>query len=99
MSGPRIVISYCTQCQWLLRAAWMAQELLQTFGQDLGEVALAPRTGGTFIITYDDDVIWDRTVQGGFPDSKVLKQLVRDRLDPGRDLGHVDRAGKTTGNN
>ncbi|CFW48794.1 Uncharacterized protein conserved in bacteria [Bordetella pertussis] len=35
---PRIAIQYCTQCQWLLRAAWMAQELLSTFGADLGEV-------------------------------------------------------------
>ena len=47
---PRIVIAYCTQCHWLLRAAWMAQELLSTFGADLGEVALAPRTGGVFEI-------------------------------------------------
>ncbi|MFO6375677.1 Rdx family protein, partial [Pseudomonas aeruginosa] len=22
---PEIVITYCTQCQWLLRAAWLAQ--------------------------------------------------------------------------
>jgi len=37
---PRIVITYCTQCQWLLRAGWLAQELLSTFGVELGEVAL-----------------------------------------------------------
>ena len=37
---PRITITYCTGCNWLLRAGWMAQELLQTFGQDLSEVAL-----------------------------------------------------------
>ncbi len=24
---PRIEIEYCTQCRWLLRAGWMAQEL------------------------------------------------------------------------
>ena len=34
--GPRITIAYCTQCNWLLRSAWMAQELLSTFGADLG---------------------------------------------------------------
>ena len=44
---PRIAIRYCTQCRWLLRAAWLAQELLSTFGTDLGEVALAPGTGGS----------------------------------------------------
>ena len=89
--GPRIVITYCTQCHWLLRAAWMAQELLSTFGTDLGEVALAPATGGAFAITYDGDQIWERKRDGGFPDVKALKGRVRDRLDPGRDLGHLDR--------
>jgi selenoprotein W-related protein len=59
-SSPRIVIAYCTQCQWLLRAAWMAQELLSTFGTDLGEVALSPGTGGVFEITYDGTTIWER---------------------------------------
>ncbi|MBA8959264.1 selenoprotein W-related protein [Rhodococcus percolatus] len=87
----RVAITYCTQCQWLLRAAWMAQELLGTFGQDLGEVALVPGTGGIFRITVDDELIWDRTEQGGFPDITVLKQLVRDRVAPDRHLGHSDR--------
>ena len=59
-SGPRIAIRYCTQCHWLLRAAWMAQELLSTFGTDLGEVSLQPGTGGVFVITYDGEVIWER---------------------------------------
>lgn len=89
--GPRVSITYCTQCRWLLRAAWMAQELLSTFGLDLGEVALVPSTGGTFVVSVDGAVIWDRVADGGFPDVKALKQRVRDRVDPGRDLGHVDR--------
>ena len=89
--APRIAITYCTQCLWLLRAAWMAQELLSTFGTELGEVALIPGTGGIFQIHYDDTLIWDRKADGGFPEAKVLKQRVRDRLDPGRDMGHVDR--------
>lgn len=89
---PRVAITYCTQCQWLLRAAWMAQELLSTFRDDLGEVALRPATGGAFSITVEGETIWERVRDGGFPDVKTLKQRVRDRLDPGRDLGHVDRA-------
>ena len=79
---PRIVIRYCTQCRWLLRAAWLAQELLSTFGTDLGEVALAPGTGGVFEITYDGETIWKRKADGGFPDAKTLKRRLRDRLDP-----------------
>ncbi|NEU13794.1 SelT/SelW/SelH family protein [Methylobacterium sp. BTF04] len=91
VAKPRVAITYCTQCQWLLRAAWMAQELLSTFRDDLGEVALVPGTGGVFVIACGPDIIWDRTVDGGFPDVKALKQRVRDRLVPTRDLGHIDR--------
>ncbi|WP_407526850.1 SelT/SelW/SelH family protein [Methylobacterium oryzisoli] len=88
---PRVAITYCTQCGWLLRAAWMAQELLQTFRDDLGEVALVPAAGGAFAITCGEALIWERTRDGGFPDVKALKQRVRDVIEPGRDLGHVDR--------
>jgi selenoprotein W-related protein len=88
---PRIAITYCRQCNWLLRAAWMAQELLSTFGDDVGEVALVPATGGAFRIEVDGELVWERQRDGGFPDPRTLKQRLRDRLDPGRDLGHVDR--------
>ncbi|WP_226437252.1 SelT/SelW/SelH family protein [Rhodococcus yananensis] len=90
-TGPRITITYCTQCRWLLRAGWMAQELLTTFGADLGEVALVPGVGGVFRIAVDDRIVWDRKDDGGFPNIAVLKQRVRDVVDPGRDLGHSDR--------
>lgn len=88
---PRIAITYCTQCNWLLRAAWMAQELLSTFRDAIGEVALVPASGGVFEIAVGSETVWERRRDGGFPDVKALKQRVRDRLDPGRDLGHVDR--------
>lgn len=88
---PRLSIIYCTQCNWLLRAGWMAQEVLSTFSLELGEVSLIPGTGGVFEIQLNGEVIWDRRRDGGFPDVRQLKQLVRDRIDPGRDLGHIDR--------
>jgi selenoprotein W-related protein len=88
---PRVAITYCTQCNWLLRSAWMAQELLSTFRDDLGEVALIPATGGTFRIEIGSSLLWERVRDGGFPDVKALKQRVRDCLDPARDLGHIDR--------
>ncbi len=87
---PRVEITYCTGCRWLLRAAWMAQELLTTFQDELGEVAIVPGSGGVFRIRVDDTVIWDRQQQGGFPELKELKQLLRDRVAPGKDLGHSD---------
>ena len=88
----RVQITYCTQCKWLLRAAWMAQELLTTFSDDLAEVALVPATGGVFRIAVGAETIWNRKVDGGFPEITVLKQLVRDRVAPGRSLGHSDAA-------
>lgn len=88
---PRVQIHFCMQCRWFLRAGWYAQELLSTFGQDLGEVALIPGTGGVFQVHVDDALVWDRATQGGFPEAKELKQLVRDHIDPGRNLGHSDR--------
>ena len=67
------------------------QELLQTFGQDIGEVALASGTGGIFGIRIGDELVRERKRDGGFPEAKVLKQIVRDRVWPERDLGHSDR--------
>lgn len=88
---PTVTITYCTRCNWLLRAAWMAQELLQTFPDELGAVSLVPGTGGVFQIHVDGAAVWDRRTDGGFPDVRALKTLVRDRVAPDRSLGHLDR--------
>ena len=89
--NPRLEIEYCTQCRWLLRAAWMAQEILTTFETEIGEVALVPGTGGIFEVRLGGEVIFSRQEQGRFPESKELKQLVRDRIAPEKGLGHSDR--------
>ena len=72
----------------------MTQELLTTFEDELGEVALAPGDSAVFEIRVDDDLIWSREQQGGFPEIKQLKQLVRDRIAPDKDLGHSERSDK-----
>jgi selenoprotein W-related protein len=90
-SRPRVSITYCTQCRWLLRAAWLAQELLTTFEAELGEVALRPGSGGVFEIRVEDELIWSRQREGRFPEVKEVKQRVRDRVAPERNLGHSDR--------
>ena len=77
---------------WLLRAAWLAQELLTTFEDELGEVALRPGTGGVFEIRLADErVVWSRQQEGRFPEAKEVKQRVRDLIAPERSLGHSDR--------
>ena len=77
----------------MLRAGWMAQELLTTFPAELGEVALVPGRSGVFDVRVDGEVVWSRAEQGGFPELSELKRLVRDRVAPQRQLGHTDRAG------
>lgn len=95
MQKPTITITYCTRCRWMLRAAWMAQELLSTFDQEVGVVALRPdHTGGIFEIHVDDELLFSRATSG-FPDIKELKQRVRDKIAPGKDLGHSDAAKNT----
>ena len=37
-------------------------------------------------------MIWDRKTDGGFPETKELKNRVRNIIEPGRDLGHIDRS-------
>jgi len=88
---PRIEIEYCTQCRWMLRAAWMAQELLTTFETEIGGVTLVPGTGGVFEVRGPETLIWSRKAEGRFPDIKELKQRVRDTVAPEKPLGHSDR--------
>jgi selenoprotein W-related protein len=91
MMTPRLEIEYCTQCRWLLRAAWLSQELLTTFAKELGEVALIPGTNGIFEVRLEGKTIFSRRQQGRFPESKEVKQLVRDCIAPEKQLGHSDR--------
>lgn len=97
---PRVAIEFCTRCKWNLRAAWYLQELLSTFGTELGEVALIPGDAGVFRVTVETPaahVVWDRKEKNGFPDSKELKQLVRDIINPAKNLGHSEKSGGLQG--
>ena len=88
----RLEIHYCPKCGWLMRSAWLAQELLSTFENELSEVALCPHPqAGTFVIRVGDQQVWERKTDGGFPQPKEIKQRVRDVVSPQRDLGHSDR--------
>lgn len=89
--APRVAIHYCSKCRFTLRATWLAQELLFTFGEELGEVALLPGSGGVFEVYLGGEKLWDKAREGRFPEPKELKQLLRDRIAPGMDLGHSDR--------
>ena len=83
-------------------AAYFGQELLSTFGTSIGEIALIPATGGIFTVNLTratsvdgkdetpierQTLIWDRKSEGGFPETKELKQRVRNIIEPDKNLG------------
>ena len=89
---PLITIEYCPKCGWMLRAAYFAQELLTTFTADIHGVLLHPsEVNGTFRVSIDSADVFDRKRAGRFPETKVIKQLVRDIVNPDKDLGHSDK--------
>ena len=70
----------------------MAQEFLTTFLEDVDSVILKPsEVGGRYSISINDDIVFDRKRYGGFPEIKELKQIVRDRVNPTKKLGHADK--------
>lgn len=89
--GAVVEIEYCTQCRWLLRAAYLAQELLTTFEKELGGVTLVPGTGGVFEVRAGKEVLWSRKREGRFPETPELKQRVRDWVAPDKTLGHSEK--------
>ena len=96
MASPRVEIRYCTRCRFMLRAAYLAQELLTTFEQELGEVALVPGSGGIFEVTLDGETVASNREtkrpggrpSGRMPEAGEVKRLLRDRIAPGRTVGH-----------
>lgn len=89
---PTVSIEYCPKCGWMLRAAYMAQELLTTFSDDVHGVLLQPsQLSGSYIISIDGKTVFNRKEEGRFPEIKELKQLVRDVVNPEKNLGHSDK--------
>ncbi len=90
MQEPRIEIEYCRQCRFVIRATWITQEILMTLGEDIGEIALIPGKGGVFDVRLNGKTLFSRKEKDRFPESKELKQLIRDQIAPEKPLGHSD---------
>lgn len=70
----------------------MAEEFLTTFADDLKSVTLQPsETGGRYTISINDNIVFDRKAAGHFLEIKEIKQLIRDVVNPTKDLGHSDK--------
>lgn len=91
MEKPLVSITYCPKCGWMLRSAYMAQEILTTFVDEVMGVTLLPsETSGVFSVHVGEKLIFDRKQMQRFPEIKELKQLIRDEVDPTKHLGHSD---------
>jgi len=89
---PTIQIEYCPKCKWLARAAWMAQELLTTFENELEGITLVPsEISGRYDIFLNKELLYSRKKEGGFPEITDLKKLIRDQIAPEKNLGHTDK--------
>ena len=89
---PTIKIEYCPKCHWMMKAAYMGQEFLTTFSDELYSVELIPsEVSGRYTIFVNDTKIFDRKEAGQFTEVKLLKQTIRDIIAPGKDLGHSDK--------
>ncbi|KAL3936893.1 MAG: hypothetical protein SGBAC_007878 [Bacillariaceae sp.] len=92
-ASPSVTIIYCPGCKWLLRAAYYGQEVLTTFDTEIKSLTLVPSKvvkGGEFSVHLDGNLLFDRKTEGRFPETKELKQLIRDVIDPSKNLGHSD---------
>lgn len=80
---PNVSISYCTTSRLLLRAAWLAQELISVATEDIASVTLSPirppSKEGSLVVSLDGQVVWDLAAQGRFPEVSDLKQLITTR--------------------
>ncbi|KAL4076037.1 Rdx family-domain-containing protein [Scleroderma citrinum] len=100
LPAPTVTIEFCDRCRWLHRATWVSTELLLTFPSPaLKAVTVLPLNAddaaGRFRVWLNVEnslprLVWDRKVEGGFPELKVLKQRIRDHIQPGKSLGHSD---------
>ncbi|MDF7800983.1 SelT/SelW/SelH family protein [Pontiellaceae bacterium B1224] len=86
-----ITVEYCTKCKFMMRSAWIAQELLQSFEGDIDEAVLKPsEIPGIWRIYANDQQVWDRKTERGLPEMKDLKRRVRDIIAPDKNLGHAE---------
>jgi selenoprotein W-related protein len=75
----------------MMRSSWIGQELIQTFEDQLPQITLSPSSeAGIFKIYCDKHLIWDRKIDQNALDIKVIKQRVRDRIAPDKELGHTE---------
>ena len=88
----RIVIEYCPVAAGYLGPVGWHRKFLRLSKTRLMK-SLKPRKdkSGVFQIACNQELIWCRERDKGFPNIKELKQRIRDYVSPEKELGHIDR--------
>ena len=88
MATNTIKIKFCNKCKWFSRAVWIMQEIFNTYENDISKYELVPADHGLFEIYCNENLIFSRKEESGFLEIKIIKQRIRDVIDPNRELGH-----------
>ncbi|MGE3073829.1 MAG: SelT/SelW/SelH family protein [Dehalococcoidia bacterium] len=71
-----VEIAYCSRCNFLPRATWVAQELLHTYGDFVSGLTLVPAHGGIFEVRVNGELVASTKTEGGFPEIRTLKEAL-----------------------
>ena len=81
MSRPKIEIEYCTSCNYLPRALWIAAELLPDFQYEVSAFTFLPGTKGVFEVKVGEALVFSKAATGRFPDPDELKQSIFEAME------------------
>ena len=68
----KISIEYCTASNYLPRAASVATEILNKYGNTINSLTLIPSGGGVFEVIKNDKLIFSKKESGRFPELNEL---------------------------
>ena len=76
----KVKITYCADCGYEAQTLDLAKALMLEFGARLSCIELIPWEGGTFDVSVDGELIHSMTRDGGFGDTRAIKDEVGARL-------------------
>ena len=77
----KVSITYCSECGYQPQTLALATALLHEFEYGLSSVELIPWHDSMFEVTVGGDLVHSMAREGGFPESSVIIQAVRERLN------------------
>lgn len=76
-----VTVTYCTSCDYLSRALWLAGEVLGQLQYDLASFTFVPGDRGIFDWAVDGETVFSKGAAGRFPEPEELLQAISAKLD------------------